>query len=98
MQKAGAISSSTGNLASFLAGCVGCGVSDAVVEKAKHHIVDTFAAIISGARLDVGVRALAAAPAFEGKPEASVVGHREGLPAYAAAMINAMLAHADETD
>ena len=98
MQKAGAISNSTHNLASFLAGCVGCGIPDAVVEKAKHHIVDTFAAMISGAKLDVGVRALAAASAFEGRPEASVVGHREGLPAYAAAMINAMLAHADETD
>ena len=98
MQKAGAISTSTQNLASFLAGCVGCGIPDAVVEKAKHHIVDTFAAMISGAKLDVGVRALAAASAFEGRPEASVVGHREGLPAYAAAMINAMLAHADETD
>ena len=96
--KAGAISNSTHNLASFLAGCVGGGIPDAVVEKAKHHIVDTFAAMISGAKLDVGVRALAAASAFEGRPEASVVGHREGLPAYAAAMINAMLAHADETD
>lgn len=98
MQKPGVISSSTENLASFLAGCVGCGVPDAVIEKAKHHIVDTFAAMISGAKLDVGVRALAAASAFEGRPEASVVGHRDGLPAYAAAMINAMLAHADETD
>jgi 2-methylcitrate dehydratase PrpD len=98
MQKAGAISNSTQNLASFLAGCTGCGIPDTVVEKAKHHIVDTFAAMISGIKLDVGVRALAAASAFEGRPEASVVGHREGLPAYAAAMINAMLAHADETD
>ena len=81
MQKPGVISSSTENLASFLAGCVGCGVPDAVIEKAKHHIVDTFAAMISGAKLDVGVRALAAASAFEGRPEASVVGHRDGLPA-----------------
>jgi 2-methylcitrate dehydratase PrpD len=98
MQKAGAISHSTQNLASFLAGSVGCGIPDAVVEKGKHHIVDTFAAMISGTKLDVGVRALAAASAFEGRSEASVVGHCEGLPAYAAAMINAMLAHADETD
>jgi 2-methylcitrate dehydratase PrpD len=98
MQREGAISNSTQNLASFLADCVGCGIPGPVVEKAKHHIVDTFAAMISGAKLDVGVRALAAASAFEGRAEASVVGHREGLPAYAAAMINAMLAHADETD
>jgi 2-methylcitrate dehydratase PrpD len=98
MQKADTISHSTQNLASFVADCVDCAIPDAVVEKAKHHIVDTFAAMISGIKLDVGVRALAAAPAFEGRPEASVVGYRKGLPAYAAAMINAMLAHADETD
>jgi 2-methylcitrate dehydratase PrpD len=81
MQKEGAISNSTQSLASFLTGCVGCGIPDAVVEKGKHHIVDTFAAMISGAKLDVGVRALAAASAFEGRAEASVVGHRESLPA-----------------
>jgi 2-methylcitrate dehydratase PrpD len=97
MQSSG-VSNSMQNLTAFLAGCIGCNIPDAVVEKVKHHIVDTFAAMISGAKLDVGERALAAASAFEGMPEASVIGHREGLPAYAAAMINAMLAHADETD
>ena len=99
MQNSGvSISNATRSLAAFLAGCVGSEVPDAVVEKVKHHLVDTFAAMISGAKLDVGVRALAAASAFEGRSEASVIGHRESLPAYAAAMINAMLAHADETD
>jgi 2-methylcitrate dehydratase PrpD len=98
MQATRTISSSTQNLATFLADTVDRTVSDTVIEKTKHHIVDTFAAMISGAKLDVGVRALAAVTAFEGRPEASVIGRREHLPAYAAAMINAMLAHADETD
>lgn len=98
MQAPHTVSSATHNLAAFLAGSVNREVPDTVVEKTKHHIVDTFAAMISGAKLEVGVQALTAVPAFEGRPEALVIGRREGLPAYAAAMINAMLAHADETD
>jgi 2-methylcitrate dehydratase PrpD len=98
MQAPRTISSSTRNLATFLADSANRIVPDTVVEKTKHHIVDTFAAMISGAKLDVGVQALTAVTVFEGRPEASVIGRSEGLPAYAAAMINAMLAHADETD
>jgi 2-methylcitrate dehydratase PrpD len=73
-------------------------MADPLIEKAKHHIVDTFAAMISGAALDVGRSALAAAPVFFGQEEATVIGLGKRLPAFSAAMFNAMLAHADETD
>lgn len=69
-----------------------------VLEKTKHHVVDTVAAVISGTHLDVGRKALAACASFEGLPEATIFGRPGRYPAYWAAMFNAMLAHADETD
>ena len=73
-------------------------LDERTIEKAKHHIVDTIAAMISGTALHVGHKALNALPSFEGLPEASVFGQAKRYPAYWAAMFNAMLAHADETD
>ena len=71
---------------------------EAVVEKAKHHTLDTFAAMISGADLPVGKLALSYADTQGGAAQASIVG-RQGLTnAVLAAQTNAMLAHADETD
>jgi 2-methylcitrate dehydratase PrpD len=90
--------SSSDNLIQFISTAHSAPLSDAVIEKTKHHIVDTMAAIISGIKLHVGIRALSVVPAFTGREEALVVGTNIMLPAYAAAMINAMLAHADETD
>lgn len=88
----------TQQLCDFLADARDATLDAAVIEKAKHHIVDTAAAMISGTALHVGERALAALPAFEGRPEATVFGQTTRYPAYWAAMFNAMLAHADETD
>src|SRR5262245_28649987 len=45
-----------------------------VVEKAKHHILDTFAAMWSGSELPPGRAALALARAQAGRPAATVVG------------------------
>ncbi len=88
----------TRQLAEFLAGARDATLEPPVIEKAKHHIVDTVAAMVSGTALHVGERALAALPAFEGLAEATVFGQVRRYPAYWAAMFNAMLAHADETD
>jgi 2-methylcitrate dehydratase PrpD len=73
-------------------------LDERTIEKAKHHIVDSIAAMISGTALHVGKKAVNALPAFEGLPEATVFGQSKRYPAYWAAMFNAMLAHADETD
>lgn len=71
---------------------------DDVVEKAKHHTLDTFAAMISGSELPVGKLALSYADGQGGAPQASVVGRQGLTSATLAAQTNAMLAHADETD
>jgi 2-methylcitrate dehydratase PrpD len=88
----------TAQLSAFMADARAAPLSDALIEKAKHHIVDTVAAMISGTALHVGERAMQALDAFAGLPEATVFGQARRYPAYWAAMLNAMLAHADETD
>ena len=88
----------TNNLCAFLDDARHAQLDDKTIEKAKHHIVDTIAAMISGTALHVGEKAFKALPSFEGLPEATVFGQSKRYPAYWAAMFNAMLAHADETD
>jgi len=88
----------TQQLCEFLEGARQAPLDEKTIEKAKHHIVDTIAAMISGTALHVGHKAMNALPVFEGLPEASVFGQSKRYPAYWAAMFNAMLAHADETD
>lgn len=68
------------------------------VERAKHHLLDTLAAIISGSRLEPGRQAIAYIRGQGGKAEASVLGSRFRTSAVNAAFVNAMSAHADETD
>ena len=45
-----------------------------VVEKTKHHILDTFAAMLSGSELPPGRVALALAKEQAGRPSATVIG------------------------
>jgi 2-methylcitrate dehydratase PrpD len=88
----------TNKLCKFLDEARTVHLDERTIEKAKHHIVDSIAAMISGTALHVGKKAVNALPAFEGLPEATVFGQTKRYPAYWAAMFNAMLAHADETD
>src|SRR5438067_991961 len=69
-----------------------------VSEKTKHHVLDTVAAMVSGARLLPGRKAIAYVRARGGVPEAAVVATPVVTSAENAAMANGMLAHADETD
>ncbi len=69
-----------------------------VVEKTKHHILDTLAAIVSGADLPPGRVALQFARAHTGENTATVVGAGILTGAIEAALVNGMLAHSDETD
>ena len=69
-----------------------------VVEKAKHHILDTFAAMISGSELPPGRAALALARAQAGRAVATVVGSNVLTGPMDAALVNGVLAHSDETD
>jgi len=70
----------------------------AVVEKSKHHILDTIAAMMSGSRLAPGRNAIAYVKTLGGVREACVVGSSIITTAVNAALANGMLAHADETD
>jgi 2-methylcitrate dehydratase PrpD len=71
---------------------------DEVVEKAKHHILDTFAAMISGSELPPGRAAVNFARANGGDKTATVVGSNILCGALEAALANGVLAHSDETD
>jgi 2-methylcitrate dehydratase PrpD len=69
-----------------------------VNEKTKHHVLDTFAAMVSGSRLLPGVKAISYIRTQGGKAEATVIGSRIVTSAENAALANGMLGHADETD
>ena len=69
-----------------------------VVEKTKHHILDTIAAMLSGSRLTPGKKAIAYVKTLGGIKDACVVGSNVITSAVNAALANGMLAHADETD
>jgi 2-methylcitrate dehydratase PrpD len=70
----------------------------AVVEKTKHHFLDTIAAMVSGSRLGPGRKAISYAKTLGGVGEACVIGSGVTTNAVNAALANGMLAHADETD
>jgi 2-methylcitrate dehydratase PrpD len=70
----------------------------AVVEKTKHHILDTIAAMISGAKLLPGRKGISFVKTLGGTKESCVIGSRVVTAAANAALANGMSAHADETD
>ena len=92
------ISTPTRRLSEYVAGALSRPLPDAVVEKARHHVLDTLAAMVSGSRLRPGEMAIGYVASLGGEPEASVVGTSLRTSAVNAALANGMLAHADETD
>ncbi len=92
------ISGPTRRLSAYIAGALDQPLPPAVMEKARQHILDTFAAMISGARLSPGRLAIAYVAKLGGVRQASVVGTRLLTCPVHAALANGMLAHADETD
>jgi 2-methylcitrate dehydratase PrpD len=71
-----------------------------VVEKSKWHILDSFAAIVSGTQLPAGRVATAFARAYAGGNNgvSTVIGETALLGPMEAAMLNGTMGHADETD
>ncbi len=69
-----------------------------IEEKARHHLLDTLAAMVAGSRLLPGRRAIAYVRAQRGARQATVVGSRHVSTAAGAALANGMSAHADESD
>jgi len=97
-KSASGISSIMRRLSSYIASALRRPLPPAVVEKTKHHMLDTIAAIVSGSRLEPGKKAIGYVRTLAGNREASVIGSRILTTAVNAALANGMLAHADETD
>jgi 2-methylcitrate dehydratase PrpD len=85
-------------LAGYLAQAADRPLPAAVAEKARHHLLDTLAAMVSGACLLPGLRAIDYVAALGGTREALVPGSRLVTSAVNAALAGGMCAHADETD
>ena len=85
-------------LASYIASALDRPLPPAVLEKTKHHVLDTIAAMVTGSRLKPGEAAINFVRSQGGTPEAAVVGSNVVTTAINAAMANGMLAHSDETD
>jgi 2-methylcitrate dehydratase PrpD len=85
-------------LSAYMSEAASRALPDDILEKTKHHILDTFAAMISGAQLGPGQVAIRFARAHAGEKVATVVGSDVVCGAMEAALANGMLAHSDETD
>jgi len=88
----------TRTLSAYIATALERPLPDEVVDKVRHHVLDTVAAMISGARLPPGRYAIAYVRGQGGRRQATVVGSRHVSTAVNAALANGMSAHADETD
>lgn len=85
-------------LSAYIAGAPRRSLPPEVVEKTKHHVLDTLAAMLSGSRLLPGKKAISYVRTLGGVKEACVAGSGLVTAAANAALANGMLAHADETD
>jgi 2-methylcitrate dehydratase PrpD len=85
-------------LSSYMAAAGGRNLPAEVTEKAKHHILDTFAAMISGSDLPPARAALKFARDYTTDTRATIVASNMTASPLEAALINGMLAHSDETD
>jgi 2-methylcitrate dehydratase PrpD len=88
----------TGQLARYMVAARTNALPDTVGIAAKQHILDTFAAMVSGARMRPGIAAVQYVRRLGGTAQASVIGADFRTTAINAALANAMCAHADETD
>jgi len=98
MSKQPQISPVMRELSAYIAAALRRPLPPAVVEKTKHHLLDTIAAMVSGSRLGPGKKAIAYVKTLGGVKEACVIGSNIITTAGNAALANGMLAHADETD
>jgi 2-methylcitrate dehydratase PrpD len=85
-------------LAAYMSAARTRALPDEVSEQAKYHLLDTLAAMASGAELPPGQAALRHIRAYGGNGSATVVAAAFTAPPIDAALANGMMAHADETD
>jgi len=85
-------------IARFAAQAANAELSDAVLTKTRDHLLDSLAAIVSGAALEAGIAGRRYAETVGGTPAASILGTTATAPLVEAALANGMSAHADESD
>jgi 2-methylcitrate dehydratase PrpD len=85
-------------LSAYMSEARGRTMPEKAMDETKHHILDTLAAMISGSELPPGHRAMQFASAYGGEKVATIVGSQLLCGPIEAAIVNAELAHSDETD
>ena len=95
---AGPISPVMLRLSTYMSEASNRSLPDDVIEKTKHHVLDTIAAMVSGSQLPPGHAALKFAKNYGGDRVATVVCSNVLSGPIEAALVNAVLAHSDETD
>jgi 2-methylcitrate dehydratase PrpD len=88
----------TGRLARYMVQARERSLAPHVAREAKHRILDTLAAMVSGSHLKPGEMAIRYVRAQGGVAEATVLATDIVTSAVNAALVNGMFAHADETD
>jgi 2-methylcitrate dehydratase PrpD len=88
----------TGRLARYMVEARARSLPPQVAREGKHRILDTLAAMVSGARLKPGEIAIRYVREQGGVPEASILTTNIRTSAVNAALVNGMFGHADETD
>jgi 2-methylcitrate dehydratase PrpD len=88
----------TAQLARYMVEARGRSLPPETAMQARHRILDTIGAIVSGARLKPGEMAIRYVRGLGGTPESSVFTTGIRTSAVNAALANGMFAHADETD
>jgi len=88
----------TGRLARYMVSARDRALPPDALRESRHRVLDTIAAMVSGARLKPGEMAIKYVRTLGGTPEASVLTTDFRTSAVNAALINGMLAHSDETD
>jgi 2-methylcitrate dehydratase PrpD len=85
-------------LSTYMAAAGDRALPESVVENAKCHILDTFAAMVSGSGLAPAKAAYGFAKSFGGDTTATIAASSMTTDPITAALVNGMLSHSDETD
>ncbi|HLJ22776.1 MAG TPA: MmgE/PrpD family protein, partial [Candidatus Acidoferrales bacterium] len=95
---ADSVSPAMSRLSAYMSDARNQALPDDVAEIAKHHILDTFAAMVSGSELLPGRAALKFAKSYGGEKVCTVLCSNMLCGPLEAAMVNGVLGHSDETD
>jgi 2-methylcitrate dehydratase PrpD len=92
------VSPAMARLSTYMSEARNRALPDEVTEKAKHHILDTFAAMVSGSELLPGQAALKFAESYGGEKVSTIICSNVLCGPMEAALVNGVLGHSDETD